>query len=345
MVFDQCDIIIKSENLCAVRRSVVYELWRNGECGEIGVNMQSAARSVGIHLNVDANQIECFKSVARTIWLRLPKGRKRKPYLDQFYEWEVLEAKLIQDCGSAEIVNLKKQLEEVAKERDEARAETVKVTSQLEEVAKERDEVRAEAAKITSQLEEVAKERDEVRAETVKVTSQLEEVAKERDEVRAETAKAASRLLEVSQENCKLKTNIESLKHRSRKYKSSRDTTSRPYSKSHKNRMKNQLKETAERYGLNTETPVPSASPEQASVLIDRTNISLRQYKEIAKVIPQTPKLHKLKKERRRYVLFSLYCRLLFHAPLSLKRKNGALFSLKFREMFTYCFSDVILLH
>ena len=112
---------------------------------------------------------------------------------------------------------------------------------------------------------------------------QLEQEAKEKEKV----------LLEE-------KTRAEKLKHRPTTYSIKRDARTSPYSRSHQHRIKKKLRDLSAQYGIDTPADKENMAPATACRMVDSANISLRQYHLITKHLPQTPKLHRVKEERKR---------------------------------------------
>ena len=116
-------------------------------------------------------------------------------------------------------------------------------------------------------------------------------VTEQRDEARKENQELAESLRSANTENVQLKIHNERLKRRKQKYALSRNVSQTPYSKTHRNRIKRQLADEAARVGLDLAGPssgdTPSPSPAQAAVMVDVTNMSLRQYQQVTKFLPE----------------------------------------------------------
>lgn len=136
------------------------------------------------------------------------------------------------------------------------------------------------------------------------VQNELSTLKEQHDAAIKKNQDLTTSLHSANTENVRLKIQNENLKRRKKKYSLSRDIVEKPYSKTHQNRLKRQLKNEAAKVGLDLPSPSVTSptSPAQASVMVDITNMSLRQYQKVTKFLPNTPKLHSIKKERTRYV-------------------------------------------
>ena len=233
------DVVIQNQNVCRIKRELLWRYACTKPADQIH-QIISFAKSVGVYIVYNEEQEKHLLNYIRVIRSRIPMGRKRKPFLEQYFSWPVQS---VSNLGTLqrEVSALKSELSSACQERDQALIEKDQLSNSLKSV-------------------------------------QLE--------------------------NVRLKAQNDSLKHRPKQYKAKRDLQQNPYSKSHLNKLKKKVADAAARCGQNVSgnEPKEASSPTNAAVLVDTTNLSLRQYHQITKIIPQTPKLHQIKKERRRLV-------------------------------------------
>lgn len=144
------------------------------------------------------------------------------------------------------------------------------------------------------------------------VTQNVTSTQKKVDELLQDKIKLLERIAQLEQEakdkERKLveeKTRSEKLKHRPSSYKIKRNAITSPYSKSHKHRIKRKVQDLASQYDLDsTKNAKENVAPATACRMVDSANLSLRQYHQITQHVPQTPKLHRIKAERKRSVYF-----------------------------------------
>ena len=232
------DVIIKNQNVCSIRRAL---LWRYADvepAEQVG-QLTCFLKSVGVDITYSNDQEKHLLNYIRVLRSKIPKGRKRKQFLDHFFPWAVQSA----SC----IASLRKRIAEVE--------------------------------------------------------AQLAAVSDEKERILQKKHELDQSLQNVHLQNARLKAEKDSLKHRPKTYQTIRDVREKPYSKSHLNKLRKKAAAAASICGEpSTGTAKVTPSPARISALVDITNLSLRQYHHLTKVIPETPKLHRIKQERRRLV-------------------------------------------
>ena len=123
--------------------------------------------------------------------------------------------------------------------------------------------------------------------ENKKLTSEREDVRTECAELRAANALIRQELYNVEQKAIRQNRKV---------------TPKENYSERHKRRVRKTLAETAKTYKLDTDD-TPQAKPVDAGAVasvLDKENISLRKYHQLAQLTPNLPRKHQVQTERKR---------------------------------------------
>lgn len=137
---------------------------------------------------------------------------------------------------------------------------------------------------------------------SAEATQNLQNLQSQAEELHATIARLEKELQGKEREIVEQKTNMEKLKHRPSSYSIKRSHQASPYSKAQRTRMRKKVNTISEQYALASpsNSDVENVSPANACRMVDSAGLSMRQYMEVTKHIPQAPKLHKIKEERKR---------------------------------------------